>query len=417
MLNNKYDMTEFSDLSKELSSIITKQDKKEHGVFFTPKTYREAIIDSVKSNIVTNPKNILEPSFGSGEFIDDMVRIYPNTKITGVELDIKMYEKVKEKYKDNDNINLINYDFIEYDPDNKYDLIVGNPPYVVMKNGIPDEFQDITTGRPNLYCWFLYKCINLLEDHGILAFVIPNSILNTSYYDVLRQYIISKCEILNIIEFDKSKTKFFDTEQGTIGLVLMKYHSQDIYSSTKYIVARNNKTLFNVDYNYINKRLSTYPTLDKLGFRVKTGSIIWNQLKDFLTNDPKEGKLLIYNINIKNGSFKSFSETGYKNCKKQYIRTTKDLIRGPVILMNRGYGNTTYDPYLILIEDTINGDGFLVENHLNVIYPINDESKGLIKKVYEYLISDENHKYISSYTGNGAMSKTEIETMLPINIA
>jgi hypothetical protein len=85
--------------------------------------------------------------------------------------------------------------------------------------------------------------------------------------------------------------------------------------------------------------------------------------------------------------------------------------------MNRGYGNGTYNMNVMLVKDNINGHNeFYAENHVNVIYPITEHAKNNIDKVYQYLLSAENKEYIVKFTGNGAMSKTEIETMLPISL-
>ena len=148
---------------------------------------------------------------------------------------------------------------------------------------------------------------------------------------------------------------------------------------------------------------------------MKTGTIVWNQVKDRLESDATKGTLLIYASNIKRGAFVSFSEG--KNGKKQFLRSPKPTLTGPVVLMNRGYGNSAYAPDLLFIDETNVGIGhaeFYVENHLNVIYPVSEEGRRNIRGVYEYLNSDASKEYIGIYTGNGAMSKTEISKMLPI---
>lgn len=407
-------MEEFNDISKELTKIIDKQEKKNNGIFFTPRTYRQVLLDSITQHINNYDLqlDILEPSFGSGEFINDIVEIYKKSIVTGVEINEQMFDVFQETVIKNKNIKLYNEDFISFQLDKKFDIIIGNPPYVVVKSKeVPSEFKTISAGRPNLYCWFLYKCVNLLKQDGILGFVIPNSILNTSYYEDLRQYIHKECDILNIIHFDDKKFK--ETDQDTIGLILRKSSKQQITNKKKFTIQYNSKILFSVYYEFLQNKLDNYKTLSELGFKVKTGSIVWNQVKKDLTNDSSQGRLLIYSSNFTNGSFEELKP--HKE-KKQYIKSTKPTEKGPVILMHRGYGNGPYNMNVMLIKDTINGETeFYAENHVNVIYPTTDEAKNKIESVYEYLISQENKEYISKFTGNGALSKTEIETLLPVS--
>lgn len=408
-------MDNFSQLSYELNKALDKTTKKSNGIFFTPKEYREKLLQSAWRVLkIENPKYVLEPSFGSGEFLSDIMELFPTSKVIGVELNSILYQKVNENLAHN-NQHLFNEDFIKFNTDKEFDLILGNPPYVVVKDAIPSEFKEISSGRPNLYCWFIHKCIRLLSEHGVLAFVIPNSILNTSYYELLRKYILDKCDIVDIIPFDEKKTLFTDTEQATIGLVLQK-RSIGVPASDRYVMKHNGRLLFSCHYQVLLEKLNRFPSLKDLGISVKTGTVVWNQHKEKLTENPQKGNLLIYSSNVKKGRFVPFINNVNKNDKKQYISIVKDLTVGPVILMNRGYGNTNYDPNMMYINDTIEGnlDGFLVENHLNIVYPTTEQSKNIMKEVYEYMISTDNIEYIKKFVGNGAMSKTEIETLMPV---
>ena len=66
---NSVDKPEFSDISKSLTNSITKAEKKTQGIFFTPPETVINMINKVKS-LKSSLESILEPSCGSGEFID-----------------------------------------------------------------------------------------------------------------------------------------------------------------------------------------------------------------------------------------------------------------------------------------------------------------------------------------------------------
>lgn len=419
-------MTNFTKFTQDISSQLSKIEKKQNGIFFTPKTYREQVFQFL-SDLCLKPKSVLEPSFGSGEFLNDVLNTFEDADVIhGVELNIMMHEKVQEEYGKASNLQLFNLNFLDFSDEHKYDLIIGNPPYVVIKQEYPDKkeyFKDISCGRPNLYCWFIYKCINMLNDGGVLAFVIPNSIMNTSYYDPLRKFIVKKCEVLNIIEFHKQKTDFHDTEQATIGLILRR--AENVVNK-RFVVEYKSRLFFNKDYEFIQQQLVAYPSLSDLNFGVRTGTVVWNQHKDNMVKkeqltDYDDSRPLIFTSNIKNGNLVEFvgknGKEQYFSLKKTNSKSFKTLFRAPVILMNRGYGNTVYNPEMILIDKDVWGyDEFYVENHLNVIYPMDDSAKKIVFKVYDFLKSDKNKEFIEKYCGNGALSKSEIETILPILI-
>lgn len=76
-------MSEFSESSLRYNTSIPKLKKKEEGIFFTPKSIRHHLL----SKIQFIPQNILEPSFGSGEFLRDCAKTWPTATIRGVEKD------------------------------------------------------------------------------------------------------------------------------------------------------------------------------------------------------------------------------------------------------------------------------------------------------------------------------------------
>ena len=71
-------MSQFNDTSIQLNQLISKQDRKKEGIYFTPKSARKIIINYLDHFLQTHPSFsfdlILEPSFGSGEFIDDIIK-------------------------------------------------------------------------------------------------------------------------------------------------------------------------------------------------------------------------------------------------------------------------------------------------------------------------------------------------------
>ena len=377
----------FRELSNTLNKELSKEIRQNQGIFFTPKKARDLLFDK----LAYTPTNILEPSFGSGEFIEDAILRYPNSKITGVEFN----EKIFKSYK-NDKVSLIHNDFMKYKSDTKFDCIIGNPPYFVIK----EKNTKCMIGRPNIYVAFLYKCLELhLADKGILAFVLPTSLYNCSYYEPMRKYIYDNCSIQFVETLD---VKYYETGQDTMLIVIKKEKD----SSHQYFY----KNYITPYYQELNELVIGTTTIKDLGLFVKTGDVVWNQEKDKLSN---EGTLLIYSTNIIDGTLVLDNILSNKLEKKQYIKDYhKTPIKGKAILVNRGYGNAKYKFNYVYVDLK----EFYGENHVNMILPKNIESEKnleLVKKSFDDIRTSE---FIQKFVGNGAMSKTEIETILPIFI-
>lgn len=115
--------------------------KKENGAYYTPDYLAEYIVNEIFTNYAFDNQNIkiLEPSCGDGVFIKSLL----NTELIPQEIPlmIDVVEKNKEEiekvrlHKLNrstyDKVNLFTTDFLDFNSSGrKYDLIIGNPPFI-----------------------------------------------------------------------------------------------------------------------------------------------------------------------------------------------------------------------------------------------------------------------------------------------
>lgn len=378
----------FRDVSIQLTKSLTKKVKQEGGIFFTPKEDRERVFEILDSFKI-QPTCVLEPSFGSGEFLEDLYEKYPDSEIIGIELNKELFSATKRE-------SVYNMDFLEYF--GKHDLIVGNPPFFVMeKNEDTVLCQD---SRPNMFVQFLYKAIEYnLEKDGILAFILPTSFYNCSYYEKMRRYLAKNTKVLAVEPLSGS---YIETQQATFILVVQEAWGSS--NSNDFFLERGDNIYLTPYKTELTSLLKNSSTLFELGFEVKTGEVVWNQEKDKLTD---EGTLLIYSANFKDGNI----VLGVNEPKKQYITGfKKSPLSGKAILINRGYGNAAYSLNSVLVDY----DSFYAENHVNVVRPKTRESELLIEKVYKSLQSAKTARFIGMFIGNNALSKNEIESCLPI---
>ena len=405
---------DYSKLSYDVTKAIDKKIKKDSGIYFThPTTIQQNLkyLDKYMKNV----KSILEPSFGTGEYISALINSKTdNAHITGIELNKTIYDSVMNSNTfDHDQIDLLNEDFIQYDfKDRKYDLIIGNPPYfVIKKKEVNEDYLQYFDGRPNIFILFILKSLDLLAENGILSFVLPRNFQNCLYFAKVRQRVYNEFEILNLFECDDN---YIETKQKTIILIIRKKEkmTKSILNKNKLFVVEQAMSALGTRENIktIKKLMEGTKTLEQMGFKVTVGKVVWNQNKQILTSDKNKTRL-VYSSDISDKTlvFKEYSNEAKKNFIDKKGQT------GPILVLNRGYGVGDYKFEYCLINESFE---YLIENHLiciEHIAQIDDEE--LIKK-YEIIIesfeNDKTHEFIKTYFGNNAINTTELCKILPI---
>jgi hypothetical protein len=426
---------DFSKISKTITEKISSSEKSSEGIFFTPGSIINKCINSVLEIPGINIKSVLEPSCGSCEFITKLNSIFKNVKITGIEKNNTIYDEIKNIKFDKKNgnvIELIQNNFLTLVIDKKYDLIIGNPPFFVMKKqDVDSQYYDMFEGRPNIYIIFIIICLSKLNENGVLTFVLPLNFINCLYYNKLRAYIYSNYKIIDIV--DCRNDIYIDTQQDTIYIVLQNTVLQNtvLQNNIENIVLQNNKTdiednnkkfslkideyiVFNTEKNIqkLNELYKNSTNLFKMDFDVSVGTVVWNKVRDLLSEDETLTQL-IYSSDIQNNEL--IMKTYKDEDKKNYI--DKDGLSDPVLVLNRGYGKGSYVLNYCLINMS---KKYLIENHLISIKYTKPGSKELLIEKYNTIIkSFDNAKtkeFINIYFGNNAINTTELKYILPLYV-
>lgn len=430
---------DYSNISKELTTKLSKITKQTGGIYFTPPSI---ILENIKllEPYMSSINNVLEPACGSCEYINALAKNYNHLKITGIELNKTIYDSIKEF--ESYNVKLYNEDYLKYEPTECYDLIIGNPPYFVMKKEeVEKSYYKYFEGRPNIFILFIIKSVKLLKENGIISFVLPKNFLNCLYYDKTREYINKHFQILDIVECVNSK--YIETQQPTIVLIIKAgtpplgvlnsagaagtpplgvlnaagmppLGVSGAGANEDYVLERSKFTIFATKTNCIKlKSLFLNSTsLESLGFKVSIGSVVWNQCKELLTNDNSKTRL-IYSSSIENNSL---TLQTYKNDEKKNYINKKGICR-PMIVINRGYGVGQYKFNYCLINEEYD---YLVENHLITIEYTKELPKDELIKQYKKIIDSLNHsntvEFVATYFGNAAINSSELSKILPIYV-
>jgi len=193
--------------------LIKKASKEKlRGGFYTPIEIAQFIL---KWGFNGNTKlDVLEPSCGDGVFLEAIKNTSCKYKsITAVELDdveAKKARKIKPK-----NTEIIIEDFHQFfnDTKDKFDLIVGNPPYIRYQY-FNKEQQKLAakifkkanlkySKLTNAWVSFVVGSSLLLKKKGKIGFVLPAEILQVTYAKTLRQFLSKYYNKINIISFKK----------------------------------------------------------------------------------------------------------------------------------------------------------------------------------------------------------------------
>lgn len=101
-----------------------------------------------------------------------------------------------------------------------FDIVIANPPYVFTRdvkfsgdfkkyidkeyfskvNNSIEKSKSKQSGKINLFAVFVMKGIMLNTKNGILTYILPNNILRTTTYDLVRKYIIDNTSITQIVD-------------------------------------------------------------------------------------------------------------------------------------------------------------------------------------------------------------------------
>ena len=178
-------MNDFTSLSKQITSSFTQPEKKDGGIFFTPPSIIKNMIERIQSIPNLDIRDVLEPSCGSCEIIRYLNQHFNDIHITGIEKNTRIFEQIHPIFTDISNVSLLHRDFLQWDimNENKFDLIIGNPPYfVVKKDQVDESFYHLIDGRPNIFVLFLIHSLQKLKDNGVLAFVLPHNFTNCIFF-------------------------------------------------------------------------------------------------------------------------------------------------------------------------------------------------------------------------------------------
>ncbi len=214
------------------------------------------------SDYLLNDGNLLEPAVGTG----NLLKFISHNKYDYIDV----YD-IKKEYLDKcvyDNVIKHNTDFIKSEINKKYKNIILNPPFIKIQDlskeyitYIKNKWPLFKKGNIDIYYIFLIKCLELLENDGIMISITPNSFLYNKSAINFRKFLIENRYITEIIDFKNEKV--FTNVSVYCCIVIFTKSIKDKFIYNNAIIDYN--TINNLEYNiFSTDTIRNKTTLDDL---------------------------------------------------------------------------------------------------------------------------------------------------------
>ncbi|MBU3144985.1 Eco57I restriction-modification methylase domain-containing protein [Clostridium sp. CF012] len=219
------------------------KNNKEKGTVYTPEPISSYMIENTikAKQIIENPYiKIVDPSCGTGNILICCFKLLRNLYVdnlniindkNGLDLNLKNLDEHIIKHNlygfDIDDIatkiliidlydlskgsicnNILNVDFLLYESDNKYNIFIGNPPYVGKKSidkeyaeHLKVRYSEVYSDKGDLSYCFFKKALEDLENGGKLTFITSRYFLESPSGEDLRKVLKDLCNVDKIIDF------------------------------------------------------------------------------------------------------------------------------------------------------------------------------------------------------------------------
>jgi adenine-specific DNA-methyltransferase len=208
--------------------LLTRNEKRPLGLVYTP----FEIIDNMLNHVfqikgIGKNTKILDPSCGGGyfliEFLKRISKAYPEidkkhiieNMLYGIDIDdfsifLSKMGLILHSGLNNVNFNVYNADFLT-DTVNmgKFDIIIGNPPYVGHKNtnkeykkALYGKYSDVYYDKADISYCFFKKGKDILEQDGIISFITSRYFMEALYADNLRNFLKNEYNIVTLIDYN-----------------------------------------------------------------------------------------------------------------------------------------------------------------------------------------------------------------------
>ena len=194
--------------------------------FYTPKHVVEAISQSLQRAGVS-PKRFLDPSAGSGAFVDAFTWVDPRAEIMAFEKDLLTGKILSKLYPDAE-VSIEGFEKIDRHFEGYFDVAASNIPFGDI--AVPDPL--FSTSREAAYRrasktihnYFFLKGLDCVREGGIMAFITSQGVMNTAN-PLVRIALMGKADLVCALRLPNNT--FIDTANTEVGsdLIILQKNS------------------------------------------------------------------------------------------------------------------------------------------------------------------------------------------------
>lgn len=208
---------------------------RQKGQFWTPDWVAQAMVAYVLRG---NTDHVFDPAVGAGAFfraakgIGARLGKYP--QLLGSELDAAAIEEAAQTGLSGDDLAAVELrNFVLHPPARKYAAIVANPPYI-RHHRLPADLKaelraygkrlmgNALDGRAGLHVYFLLRALELLQDDGRLAFIMPADTCEGKFAPPLWGWITKHYRLDAVVTFAPEATPFPSVDTNALIFMIRK---------------------------------------------------------------------------------------------------------------------------------------------------------------------------------------------------
>ena len=322
--------------------------KKLMGITYTPPELANFVSSRILKYTEINKKlKILDPACGDGELllsIYNKIKKIGNIELNGYDIEKEAILNIKKRIKvpEEGSLNFLQKDFLNElvrlksttfngkFNNNKFDVIICNPPYVRTQNIEKKTINKISklfnfTGRLDLYHAFSAGLKYFLNENGVVGLIISNRFMSVKSGEFLRKYFLTEYSIEEVYDF--GDTKLFKDSVLPSVLILKnktKKNKYPLFKSIYEIKKISNYQKINKYNNVINSLENSSDCLVKINekiFSIKVGHL--NTSEELNTWGVVNDQTKLFDNKIKKNTYCHFGDVAKS---KVGVKTTADNV-------------------------------------------------------------------------------------------
>jgi N12 class adenine-specific DNA methylase len=193
--------------------------------FYTPSEIIEALADALHENGM-NPRRFLEPSAGSGAFVDIFQKTFLPDETVCFERDL-LTGKILSHLHPGDRVHVSGFEEIENRPDNRFDIVASNIPFgdtAVFDTSFSKSDDTVKRQATRaVHNYFFLKGVETLREGGLLAFITSQGVMNSPSNEPVREWLMKNTDLVSAIRLPNNlMNDNAGTEVGSDLIILQK---------------------------------------------------------------------------------------------------------------------------------------------------------------------------------------------------